>query len=292
MNTTHFMKVQDLVEASTTRHFRNIRNRLKSEGCESGAAQLSGLAAAVDVADRASPYQARRTCGPRLRRLCVAAPRTSQATRQRGPMNEPKIIQKPEAREDYETHDVPFDSLPVLAFAQAPLRQAVADWWRPAIHSPDPDTTEKNVLWKLMLGIQTEGYARVNNMPTSSMLVSVALEIDYPLQHYWTMEAEVPLSELGQIFGLAYDMYLHVYDRAWKDGDEKAPRIHEVGGVMTQGSFVWGHSLDDLVFEEVFFSPAPGIEPFDTNAPMSNSSNIVPLPSVPFLGTFAFGIGS
>ncbi len=49
MNTTHFMKVQDLVEASTTRHFRNIRNRLKSEGCESGAAQLSGLAAALTL---------------------------------------------------------------------------------------------------------------------------------------------------------------------------------------------------------------------------------------------------
>ncbi len=197
-------------------------------------------------------------------------------------MNEPKIIRKPEAREDYETHEVPFDTLPVLAFAQAPLRQAVADWWTPSHTSPE--TSEKTVLWELMVRIQTKGYARVNDMPASSMLVGVALEIDYPLQHYWRMEAQVPLSELGQVFGLTYDMYQHVYDKTWKDGDEKAPRIHQVGGCMDPDAFVWGHPLSDLVFESLVFSPASDIEPFSPNAPIPEH--------VPFLGTFGFTIGS
>ncbi len=228
-------------------------------------------------------------------------------------MNEPKIIRKPEAREDYETHEVPFDSLPVRAFVQAPLRQAVADWWRPSQYStqdPDLDVRKRNVLWELMLGIQTEGQAFVNKMPVPSTRVRIQLNLDYPLHHHWKVNREVPLAQLGQIFGMAYNMYQHIYlleeealsigsvaalqqkdqedIRWWKDHSyETEPKIDESLPECARGlpgSFVWGHDLSDLVFETVLFCPADDIKPFDPDAPIPEK--------VPFLGTFAFGIGS
>ena len=192
-------------------------------------------------------------------------------------MNEPEIT-LPFNSDGYEEHDVPFGTLPVLGFSQAPLRQAVADWWR----------THDGVLGELMRLIQTKGEARASDRPASLMSVIVQLNLNYPLQNAWSLRTEVLLSELGQVFGLAYDMYRHVYaldDKAWtNNGFDEAPRLNETMSNRAQGSFVWGHDLSDLVFEAVLFSPSQDIDPFDPDAEMPEQA--------PFLGRFAFNIGS
>jgi hypothetical protein len=139
-----------------------------------------------------------------------------------------------------------------------------------------------------MAMIPTRGEERVHDRGPSIFKVEVEIMIDYPLQQPWMIRETIDRAELGSIFGLAYDLYKHIYsveNQDWKDkGLDEAPRLMEGMANRGIGDLVWGHDMSDLVFERVLFTPADDIEPFNPEVLYNNPP--------PFLGRFGFIIGS
>ena len=74
-------------------------------------------------------------------------------------------------------------------------------------------------------------------------------------------EVTIPAWRIGEIFGICHDMYKAVYDmddEAWKEeGKDEAPRMGPKIINRAHGKYVWGHDMDDLVFEWVGFTTNP-----------------------------------
>ena len=69
-------------------------------------------------------------------------------------------------------------------------------------------------------------------------------------------------------------------------GKDEAPRVSEKCGNRARGKHVWGHDIEDLVFESLYFIPDEKAQPFDKDAEKAKAQG--PL----FGGTVMFGIGS
>lgn len=194
-----------------------------------------------------------------------------------------KIEDDPEDIEA-EVHSVPFGALPIVAFADLGLRRTVAEYWRPDLHD---DEDEMSVLGRLLAGVAMRGEAEALSLEHqrawSDVRVKIRVVLDYPLEHTWCVDAEIPANEIGQIFSIAHDMYTTLYELDDESHGGPAPRIAPGMLNRAKGSHVWGHDMTDLVFEAVLFTADPEAIPLDRKASYTQA---VPL------GTFRFGIGS
>lgn len=210
---------------------------------------------------------------------------------------------------------------PICAFNPgSSLRAAAGDWWRAeeSYHPRERQTLRDKIT---ALGHRLScGWARWRNLPMPLVVyeppdcrrrqslgfhnfmprslrdlygngenqprrVRLQIFIEYPLQRPWAAIIELDHDRLGEIFGVAHDLYKQVYDlddASWHgSGQENAPRIPNDpdGPAMlnrAEGQHVWGHDMIDLCFEGVSFVPCPDVE---------ESEPIM-------IGSVAFSIGS
>lgn len=160
-----------------------------------------------------------------------------------------------------ESHDVPFGSLAVDLLEDSELRNTLARFYEPSWNSENLREIFYNS-WPE--GTLKRGYKSESPPPE----FSARIILDYPLTNPWYADVWISSSRLGEIFGIAYDMYCHIYeldDAEWrKEGhQDKAPSVADLkraegkDGPMlinrAKGAYVWGHDMSDLVFETVEF---------------------------------------
>jgi len=157
--------------------------------------------------------------------------------------------------EKSEEHDVPFKWLGVDRFhSESPLREAVAQFF---------DPSEGGLASIFYMSVQQGKYRPELTIPDmSDVTVRADIILTYPLTNPWKWRVEFPASRLGEIFSLAHDMYLHIYDldnANWqaKGHQDKVPRGAPKLLNRARGEYVWGHDMSDLVFEGLAFAPNP-----------------------------------
>lgn len=174
---------------------------------------------------------------------------------------------------DAEHHEVPFGGIAVELLADEGLRDTLARFFRPSCRPMHNKGKKESALWDLFYNMPSEGeMPRVSERFRADhpdMDVKLRIILDYPLTNHWYSDIKIKASRLGEIFGIAYDMYCHIYqldDTEWqKQGhQDKAPsqgdlkRAEGKDGPFllnrARGSYVWGHDMSDLVFESVGFS--------------------------------------
>lgn len=223
------------------------------------------------------------------------------------------------SREDFEgeQHDVPFrGGIPVdIVGPDSLMRETLAQFWE-----PNYDT----VLGEICFNALPQGImARFPERKPMDFPISVKVILTYPVTSPWAAEVKIPAYRLGEIFGIANDMYRFIYkadDIGWaQDGHREAPRMNQAVLNRARGKYVWGHDIGDLVFEYVSFVPNPKwptdsykrmqIIMADTDDPeelkqIGKNTPHEPTPgpqrlsleehgeTCPFIGTFFFGIGS
>lgn len=228
-----------------------------------------------------------------------------------------------------ELHSIPFGALAVLEFYEgAAIREVVADYFSPdhadqaTKYDDEKVDRDSTALWDLYYKVIPRGsLKRLDREDEYSFPVRVRILLVYPLQEIWEAEVEIPASRFGEVFSIAHDMYCHVYDlddSAWRSGghQDKAPRASEKSLNRAKGEHVWGHDMDDLVFEGLAFTPNPDwpteqrkkmrfvdLTKGDTyesamNKPAEYATVLEPIDKdkhsteSPFIGTVTFRIGS
>jgi len=172
-----------------------------------------------------------------------------------------------------EYHEVPFGGIAVDLLADQGLRDTLARFFRPSYRPMWSEDKERTALWDMFYNVVPEGeFPRVGERfrkenPDTDIKLRIIL--DYPLNTQWYADVTIKASRLGDIFGIAYDMYCHIYDldnAEWqKQGhQDRAPsqgsldRAEGKEGPFlinrASGVHVWGHDMSDLVFESVGFS--------------------------------------
>lgn len=232
--------------------------------------------------------------------------------------------------EDAEYHNVPFGSMPVDAFGDDLIREAVAQYWQPEYSIEDGDGRIDSELYSILYNILPQGLEyRFNRMRNFDFLVEVKVVLTYPFTDYWEATVKIPANRFGEIFSVAHDMYRHVYDlddAYWQaqGHQDSTPRVSSMVINRAKGKYVWGHDISDLVFENVGFLMNPNwgtskrrvqriIDCTDDNGLTSEEKlraaldpnrepeyEDVPEPldevkhrdACPMLGTVVFGIGS
>jgi hypothetical protein len=217
----------------------------------------------------------------------------------------PEITQTPTSEDDFELHDnIPFGRIPVVALAQPEVRRTLALWYEPDARSTgEPELQEVDEegwivvhpgcpsdaldLRKLLYEVAPRGFCDAYGLDAPPVPIEVRVEIGAYLEHTWSVTAMIDARELGIVFAIAHDMYRHVYamdDRVWKEqGREPAPRVSKTVVNRAPGKYVWGHDIGDLVFEQLYFRQADGVEPFKRDRVYTDPT---------FIGTVGFGIGS
>lgn len=179
--------------------------------------------------------------------------------------------------DDWEQHGTPFHP-PVVGFRRGSAMRAVYEqFWQPEVSvesdsAPGMMSNERSKLWLALRDIRP-AYCRelwpapdLDGGPPPKKKAKVI--IDYPLHQPMEREVMLDLSRPGEIFGVAFDMYEAAYD-----ADDAGGGGARIPGMQNRapGPMVWGHDIDDLVFEHVLWKPE--------DDPDS-------------IGTFRFGIGS
>lgn len=172
-----------------------------------------------------------------------------------------------------EIHKVPWYP-PVVAFRRdSSIREAFAQWWAPELGSDldrllraiSPRTAPEGID-KAFGGEQM----RQKWKAKPGKMVCLKIVLDYPLREPYERCFQVSTKRIGDVFGLAHDLYREVYafdDADWaRKGHKQAPIIgkkklpsgRKVNLLNRQGgAHVWGHDITDLAFEGLYFEPSP-----------------------------------
>ena len=172
-----------------------------------------------------------------------------------------------------EQHKVPWYP-PVVAFRKgSSIREAFAQWWAPELGS-DLDKLLRAITPRTAPEGIDEAFGgeqmRQKWKVKPGKMVCVKIVLDYPLREPYERALQVSTKRIGDVFGIAHDLYREVYafdDADWKRkghkrapiiGKKKLPNGMQVNLMNRQGgSKVWGHDLTDLVFEGLCFEPSP-----------------------------------
>lgn len=168
---------------------------------------------------------------------------------------------------------------PVVAFRKgSSIREAFAKWWQPDLYSDLYYLLDAICPRTAPAGID-EAFGgekmRQKWKPKPGKTVLVNIRLDYPLREVWERPFKVSTKRIGEVFGLAHDLYRQIYlldDAEWlKNGHKQAPIVGKKtlpGGQKVDllnrqgGSHVWGHDITDLVFESFCFEPSPKAQEF------------------------------
>lgn len=96
--------------------------------------------------------------------------------------------------------------------------------------------------------------------PEGPKTVKVRIRLTYPLNEPHTRVVTIHTDRPGEVFGHAADLYLDIYKQDAKQGGgahvcDNAPPGSKGSMLMNRdfGPLVWGHDLQDLVFEGIHF---------------------------------------
>jgi len=162
-----------------------------------------------------------------------------------------------------EGHDVPFGNLAIDLLEDRALRETLARFYEPSYRDryDDDDRGAPNLL-RLFYQSFPEGlhrrFSEVRLKENPPVKFSVRIILDYPLTNPWYADVCISSARLGEIFGIAYDMYCYIYDLDNADWQkighqDSVPRRSEKSLNRAKGNYVWGHDMSDLVFESVEF---------------------------------------
>jgi hypothetical protein len=162
---------------------------------------------------------------------------------------------------------------PVVAFRKgSSIRETFAQWWEPDLHSDFYYLLTAICPRTACAGVdEAFGGEKMRHKWKSKSGKTVLLDIrlDYPLREAWERPFKVSTKRIGEVFGLAHDLYREIYlldDVVWlKNGHKQAPIVGKKtlpGGQKVNllnrqgGAHVWGHDIIDLVFESFSFKPS------------------------------------
>ena len=167
--------------------------------------------------------------------------------------------------------DMAIHPSPALLSPGRPLREAFAVHWHGYLHDSDLARRTRGVVsaWARLLEESRRAHRHPGpckahdpdrkDLRAARRDIKVRIVLTYPLFEPRARVVSLDLARVGEVFGLAADFYRDLYAEDARRGGGKhvydLPFTQSALVNRAAGPLVWGHDLEDLVFEGIKWTP-------------------------------------